>query len=63
MICLEVDKSILIQSIFDTLYKLPHTMVERILNEHFNKKWIRTSSVPHVLTEANKAVQIERCEI
>ena len=54
------DPSMSIQRITHHL-QIPHTMVQRILTCDLGKKWVSTKWIPHDLTEANKAIRVERC--
>lgn len=58
---IEADRTLSIQHIADEL-EIPHTMVQRIFSEDLDRIWFRTTWVPHTLSEANKALRVERCE-
>ena len=38
------------------------SMVQRIMNDDLNVIWCKTKWVPHILTERNKAIRMERCQ-
>jgi len=58
---MEEDNTITIQDAADRL-DIPHTMVQRILQDELAKKWYHTKWIPHHLSIANKGLRVERCQ-
>ena len=57
----ENDRTMSIRRIANAL-NIPHAMVQRILSDDLERKWFHTAWVPHTLSDANKAIRVERCE-
>lgn len=56
------DGSLTINKISDVT-GLSHSMVQRIIDEDLDVSWRKTRWVPHTLSENNKAVRVERCQV
>lgn len=57
---IEEDGRFTIDNIADIL-QISHAMVQRIMHEDLEVIWYRNKWVPHVLTDFNKAVRVDRC--
>lgn len=58
--CVEQNGNMTVNDMADNL-DISHTMVQRILEEDLDVMWYHTKWVPHTLSEANKAVRVDRC--